>query len=107
MEDESILPGGHSLAAAYPNPFNPATNIEYSLSRTARVTLKVRDALGRQVAVLVDEVQSAGSHEAMWIADAGTPAGTYFYTLETSEGAVTRSMTLQRRYRAPACNPKS
>jgi len=94
MGDESILPGGHSLAAAYPNPFNPTTTIGYTLLTTKRVSVKVRNSLGQLVAVLVDEIQTSGRHQVEWNAGRNVPSGTYFYTLETSEGAVTRSVTL-------------
>ena len=94
MEDESILPGGHSLAAAYPDPFNPGTTIEYTLVTAQRISVKVRDPWGQMVAVLVDEFQTAGVHRIAWEAGCNIPSGTYFYTLETAAGAVTRSVTL-------------
>jgi len=88
------VPDDFELSPAYPNPFNPSTTIRYKLASTQPVTIKVRDALGRQVALLVDEVQSAGPHSVQWVADVNTPSGTYFYTLETIDGAVTHSVTL-------------
>jgi hypothetical protein len=48
----------------FPNPFNPSTNISYQLPEAARVTLKVYDMLGREVAKLVDREVVAGNHTA-------------------------------------------
>ena len=90
------MPGTFSLMQNYPNPFNPSTSIQYELSSAGRVMIGVRDVLGRLVDVLVDEVQPAGSHRVEWVASSNTPSGAYFYTLETKEGSVTRSMTLLR-----------
>jgi hypothetical protein len=50
----------------YPNPFNPATDIEYTLPRDVHVTLYIYDTLGRLVRVLVDEEKSAGHHRIRW-----------------------------------------
>ena len=47
----------------YPNPFNPETVIRYSLSQNRIVTLKLFDAMGKEIATLVNGKQNAGSHE--------------------------------------------
>jgi len=66
----------------YPNPFNPATTIRFTMPRSAHVRLSVFDAAGKRVRVLVDETRSAGSHTVRF--DAGTLAsGAYVYTFET------------------------
>lgn len=73
---------GFSLAGNYPNPFNPSTTIGYSIDRATDVRLSVYDMLGREVKVLVDEFQSAGTHRATWTIERGTTAtGTYFARL--------------------------
>ena len=48
------------LKQNYPNPFNPSTSIQYAISSTQFVTLKVYDLLGREVATLVNEEKTAG-----------------------------------------------
>lgn len=86
----SLLPGKLALAQNYPNPFNPATTISFDLPVAGKVSLKIYDILGREVATLIDGHSSAGSFRAVWDAHtgAGVPVGSgvYFYRL-TAPGA--------------------
>ena len=71
----------------YPNPFTQSTNIEYTLTANATITLKVYDITGREVANLADEIQTAGKY--YFILDANKyslPAGMYMIKL-TVNGA--------------------
>ena len=92
MDDRggSLLPGKLALAQNYPNPFNPATTISFDLPVAGKVSLKIYDILGREVATLIDGHSSAGSFRAVWDAHtgAGVPVGSgvYFYRL-TAPGA--------------------
>ncbi len=52
-----------NLNQNYPNPFNPSTIISYQIPVSGRVLLKVYDALGNEVATLIDREQSAGNHQ--------------------------------------------
>jgi flagellar hook assembly protein FlgD len=81
------------LEQNYPNPFNPVTTISYRLHSKAFVTLKVYDALGREVATLVSEVVPAGDHSVQWQAD-GLPSGVYFYRLQSKNTSETRKLIL-------------
>jgi len=84
-----------SLLQNYPNPFNPTTAIRYRVSADCVVRLKVFDALGREVANLVDETQRKGEYSVVW--RAGTsPSGTYFYRLVAGEYAATKKMILAK-----------
>jgi hypothetical protein len=65
---------------AYPNPFNPSTVIRYQLPDDAYVTLKVYDILGSEVAALIDNIQSPGSHEVTFNGS-NLSSGVYIYTL--------------------------
>jgi|GEM_PF-4211908 len=69
------------LAQNYPNPFNPTTTIWYQLPVISRVTLKVYNVLGQEVATLVDEDQGAGNHHAVWNATRFA-SGLYVYHLK-------------------------
>jgi len=74
-------PLSYALDQAYPNPFNPTTTINYSLPQDSRVTLKIYNVLGQVIAMLSDEVQSAGYRSATWVAT-DAASGIYFYRLE-------------------------
>ena len=90
----SRLPLVFQLNQNYPNPFNPATMISYQLKVKSYVTITVYDLLGREVAALVNQEQSAGSHSVEWNA-AKYSSGVYFYRLQAREksGGQTGSFT--------------
>lgn len=79
-EDEQI-PTAFTLSQNYPNPFNPVTLIKYQLPVASKVTLSVIDVLGREVSVLVNDVQNAGDHQIEWDARV-FPSGMYIYRLQ-------------------------
>jgi hypothetical protein len=81
--------------AAYPNPFNTATVVSFSLSTESTIRLDVYDVLGRRVATLVDDMMPAGEHQVSWDA-AGWASGVYFARLSTAAGMTTRKMVLVR-----------
>jgi hypothetical protein len=77
------LPGSFSLEQNFPNPFNPATTIRFSLPRSSEVTLKVYDTLGKEVAILLNQKFAAGDHEIKWNAGA-LSSGIYLYRLQAN-----------------------
>ena len=92
-------PAVFALASNYPNPFNPATTIKYSLPQAADVELTVYNVLGQPVRTLVAEHQSAGRYVVEWDAtnDSGhsLSSGMYFYRLAAGgEFLETRKMLL-------------
>ncbi|MDP1677197.1 MAG: right-handed parallel beta-helix repeat-containing protein [Bacteroidota bacterium] len=74
------LPTSFGLSQNYPNPFNPTTTIRYALPVSGNVKLAVYDLLGREIATLVNEEQSAGWKEVQWNA-LQVSSGIYFYKL--------------------------
>ena len=83
------------LEPNYPNPFASSTELRFELPAASRVTLRVYDVLGREVATLVDGYRPAGPHTASFTAD-HLPGGVYFYRLETPTSRQTRGMILRR-----------
>lgn len=70
----------YTLDQNYPNPFNPSTTIRYGLPSSSRVSLKIYNVLGQQIADLVNTEQSAGWYETVWYANVS--AGLYFYRMD-------------------------
>lgn len=91
-EDE-LLPNEFSLDQNYPNPFNPSTTIRYSLETASGVTLEVFDILGRKVATLVNEAQTAGVYNINFDASR-LSSGTYIYRIEAGDFTSIRKMML-------------
>ena len=89
----TIIPEEFALARNYPNPFNAATNISFSLPQAGDVKVVIYDLLGRVVGIPLNEFKEAGNHSVIWNGDKYT-SGIYFYRLETAEGSYTRRMTL-------------
>ena len=84
VEDDFNVPTEFSLSQNYPNPFNPSTVIDFSIPQSSRVLLKVFNLLGQEVATLIDEELTVGSHSINF--DAGRLAtGVYIYTLEAGK----------------------
>jgi hypothetical protein len=89
------LPRDFSLAQNYPNPFNPLTNVDFQLPISSHVNLRIFDLLGREVAVLADEVRKAGSYHVSWDA-AKMPSGMYVYRLTAGNFVSVRKMILTK-----------
>jgi hypothetical protein len=82
-----------NLSQNFPNPFNPSTNIKYSVSQLSTVEIKVFDILGSEVATLVNEEKEPGVFTVTF--DASTFAsGVYFYQLKAGEFISTKKMIL-------------
>ena len=89
------VPSTFSLSQNYPNPFNPTTNIRFDLPRSGSVKLVVFDALGREVATLVNEKLAPGTYEVDWNASS-YPSGVYFYRLTTDSFSESKKMLLTK-----------
>jgi hypothetical protein len=92
----NALTKGFILSQNFPNPFNPATMINYQLPKASKVELSVYNLLGQKVTILVSEKQQAGQYQVTWDAT-GYVRGVYFYQLKTDKGFVkTRRLILLR-----------
>lgn len=93
--NQRIPPLQFALTSAYPNPFNGATTIRFSLPRPMRVALRVYNVLGREVITLVDGRISCGESQVIFDGG-GLPSGVYFARLNAGEFAATRKLLLLR-----------
>lgn len=82
-ERRRAVPDRMALYPNYPNPFNPTTTIEFSLSEPAHVSLKIFTLMGSEIVELVDEKLAAGVHRVGWNAE-NLPNGVYLYILEAA-----------------------
>jgi len=89
------LPNAFTLLQNYPNPFNPTTTIEFALPHQTHGTLKIFNALGEEVAVLMDKTLEAGRHTSVFDAG-GLASGVYLYRLQADGFVQSRRMTLVR-----------
>lgn len=90
---EILSPDKFYLAQNYPNPFNPVTVISYSINTSSHVSLKVYNALGKEVSTLVNSKQNAGIYSVRFDG-AGLSTGIYFYQLRTDGVVETKKMNL-------------
>lgn len=79
----------------FPNPFVDASTIRFTLDAEADVSVRVYDVLGREVATLIDDQLDAGTHAAVFEADA-LPSGTYAYRITVGDAVTTGRMQLVR-----------
>ena len=97
--DVKPLPGsasGYELAQNYPNPFNPSTLIRFSLPVGQKVTIRVMNLLGEEVArILDDEWKDAGNWEVDFVAE-NIPSGTYVYRIEAGSFTASKKMVLMK-----------
>jgi len=85
------IPNSFNLSQNYPNPFNPSTSIEFSVPKTTKVSLKIYDLLGKELAVLLNERKSPGNYRATFNAS-NLASGIYIYRLETDEFKDTKKL---------------
>lgn len=95
VDGDAALPQTLALQQNHPNPFTPSTLLTYATPERGAVRLTVHDAMGREVAVLVDGIVEAGAHTVAWQAGA-LPAGLYVARLHAGRELRTRTMLLVR-----------
>ncbi|MEM1043011.1 MAG: T9SS type A sorting domain-containing protein, partial [Bacteroidota bacterium] len=91
----SAVPEAFGLAAAYPNPFRSQTTLALDVPEAGRVAVAVYDALGRRVAVLLNEEVEAATHRVAWDAS-GLPSGVYLVRATGAGQAAMQRVTLVR-----------
>jgi hypothetical protein len=99
VEVEVDAPLQFALSQNYPNPFNPTTQIEYSIPQDDYVSLRVYNALGQQVATLVNGIVKAGSHSVSFNASSaagGLSSGIYYYRIQSDNKVLVKKMMLMK-----------
>jgi hypothetical protein len=91
----SLQPRSFTLEQNYPNPFNPTTDFRFEIRDLNHVTLKVYDAIGREITTLIDETKQQGSYDVHWNAS-GSASGIYYYRLQVGNHSETRKMILAK-----------
>ncbi len=87
------IPTNYKLFQNYPNPFNPSTNIKYQIVNSSYILLAVYDLLGREISILVNQKQSAGTYEVNFN-EGNLSSGIYFYMLTSGNFKDVKKMLL-------------
>nr|MBN2277866.1 S8 family serine peptidase [candidate division Zixibacteria bacterium] len=95
---EEPIPDDFKLSQNFPNPFNPFTNIDFTVPTADRVKVVVYNILGREVKILTDRIYPQGEYRLMWDGrdDSGkeVSSGFYFYSLTSGDKTEARKMLL-------------
>ncbi len=92
----NTVPGAYSLSQNYPNPFNPETHFRFSIADPGLVKMTIYDALGSEVAVILDQQMQPGIYETDWDASA-YPSGVYYYRLQVLRADYSKDVFTETR----------
>jgi len=92
----SEIPEKFELSQNFPNPFNPQTNIDFSVPVKEFVNLSVYDINGKLTATLVNQILEAGNYNYKFTADRNLSSGVYFISLTTPSKSLTGRMILMK-----------
>lgn len=92
--NESTTPNKFFLSQNFPNPFNPVTQISFSVNTSQRVSLTVFNLLGQKVETLFDQFALSGTVYSISFRAKNLPSGIYMYSLHTKQGVQTKRMCL-------------
>ncbi|MDA3812686.1 MAG: T9SS type A sorting domain-containing protein, partial [Candidatus Cloacimonetes bacterium] len=97
---EDILISATQLNSNYPNPFNPVTNIAYSIKETGNVTIEVYNLKGQLVKMLINDVKETGDYTTIWdgtdSCNNPVSSGVYFYKMKSGNYTETKKMILMK-----------
>lgn len=95
LPDEVVigLPNRSELSQNYPNPFNPVTNLDYVISKSGFVSLKIYDVTGSELAALVSEVKEPGYYTVKFNA-VNLTSGIYFYRMTTKDFTAVKKLVV-------------
>ena len=93
VKDDKVEFISYKLEQNYPNPFNSTTYIRYTIPQSGRVTLKIYDILGNEVAILIDRHQDRGAYDVIFQPE-NLPSGIYLYQLKFGDFIKTKKLIL-------------
>ena len=93
VELNKITDFNYHLYQDYPNPFNPSTNISFSIPQKSRVELIIYNTLRQKITTLVDEQKEAGNYTIEFDAS-NLPSSVYFYRISAGEFSQTKKLIL-------------
>ncbi|MDP3441778.1 MAG: FlgD immunoglobulin-like domain containing protein, partial [Ignavibacteria bacterium] len=98
VSNDEILANNFNLYSNYPNPFNPSTNIRYSIPTAGNVTIEIYNSLGQLVNTIVNQYQESGTHNVVWngtdMSGQKLSSGIYIYKLNTNNYVSSKKMVL-------------
>ena len=95
VKERPGIPASYTLSQNFPNPFNPTTQINYSVPENGLVTLRVYNVLGQEVATLFSGVQHAGNYVVTFDGNK-LASGVYFYRLQAGNISITKKLMLMK-----------
>jgi len=93
LGNDSNLPESFEVIDIFPNPFNPSTQIEYTLNSIEYINITVYDMIGREIVTLFDGYQPIGFHQLNWTPDYSVASGNYIIRIETPNNSFTNKVT--------------
>jgi hypothetical protein len=97
-DDVTLTPLATELIGNHPNPFNPETTIQFSLSSDSNIKVSIYNIAGQKVKTVLNDTFKAGKHTVKWNGrnddNQEVSSGIYFYRLETKEKTQTKKMLL-------------
>lgn len=94
VKGPNTLPDKFALENAYPNPFNPTTNIRFSIAKAGNVSLKIYNVMGQLVKTIVNNIYKNAGEYTYKVSMDNISSGVYFYTLEQGGQQLTKKMIL-------------
>ena len=91
--ESKVIPRKFNLSPAYPNPFNPITNLKFALPEATDVSIVIYDMQGREVTTLKNGIMDAGHHIVSWNATHHA-SGIYFVQMNAGTYVKTQKLML-------------
>ena len=93
LTQELVLPDNYSLSSPYPNPFNPITNLSFSVPIESHIKITIYDIQGRLVQEILNNLMEPGIHNIKWAAN-NYASGIYFVNMISGDFSATQKITL-------------